>query len=119
MGKAEKLVKTVCGMCGVGCGLDITVENGRAIKVQGMKEHVISKPCRRGVDGEMVFVETTAGRARLKAVLTEDIREDVVQVTHGWPGDGNANLLIDSMNRDEISGFPAFKSQRCRILKAG
>jgi anaerobic selenocysteine-containing dehydrogenase len=69
-------------------------------------------------EGEEVFVETTAGRARLKAVVIEDIREDVVQVTHGWPGDGNANLLIDIMVRDKVSGFPAYKSKRCRLLQA-
>jgi len=69
-------------------------------------------------DGDKVFVETIAGRTRLNAVVTEDIREDVVQVTHGWPGDGNANLLIDDMVRDNVSGFPAYKSKRCRLIRA-
>ena len=37
------MVKTVCQMCFYYCGLDVTVENGEILKVEGMKEHPISK----------------------------------------------------------------------------
>ena len=41
-----EIVKTVCGMCGDSyavCGLDVYVENGRAVRIKGMKEHPTNK----------------------------------------------------------------------------
>lgn len=35
----NKTVKSVCPYCGVGCGIVIEVENGKAVKVSGNKEH--------------------------------------------------------------------------------
>ncbi|HEV3258264.1 MAG TPA: formate dehydrogenase subunit alpha [Gemmataceae bacterium] len=33
LGKPEKVVSTVCGYCGVGCGLDLNVKDGRILRV--------------------------------------------------------------------------------------
>lgn len=39
-----KIIKTVCCLCGnSGCGMDVTVEDGRVVKVQGDKDHPESK----------------------------------------------------------------------------
>ncbi len=38
-----KVAKTVCKMCYAGCGLDVHVEQGKIVKVEGMKEHPMNK----------------------------------------------------------------------------
>lgn len=39
-----KIIKTVCCLCGLsGCGMDVTVEDGKVVKVQGDKDHPESK----------------------------------------------------------------------------
>ncbi|MBL7119404.1 MAG: molybdopterin-dependent oxidoreductase [Dehalococcoidia bacterium] len=35
----HRVVKTACEMCWRGCGLDVYVENGKIVKVEGMSEH--------------------------------------------------------------------------------
>lgn len=35
----SKVVKTVCNMCTNHCGIDVRVENGKIVKVEGMPEH--------------------------------------------------------------------------------
>ena len=42
-----KIVKTVCNMCAVHCGLDAHVENGKIIKIGGMPEHLINTLCQK------------------------------------------------------------------------
>src|SRR4028118_1851549 len=44
---------TICGFCGVGCGLSITVEDGVITKVAGDKENPSSKgeACIKGREG--------------------------------------------------------------------
>ena len=46
-----EIVKTVCYMCTRACGMDVYVERGRMIKVEGMREHLVSKGglCPRGL----------------------------------------------------------------------
>jgi anaerobic selenocysteine-containing dehydrogenase len=40
----SKRVKTVCNLCGrTGCGMEIFVENGLVVEVQGDKDHPDSK----------------------------------------------------------------------------
>ncbi len=38
-----KLIKSTCPYCGVGCGLDVMVENGKVAKITGSKEHPTNK----------------------------------------------------------------------------
>lgn len=81
--------------------------------------------------GDWVCVSSPRGRIRMKAEVTENIRQDVVNVDHGWwfperggPDFGvwesNANLLTS----DEPPYDPAFGSYQlrgllCRIDKIG
>jgi anaerobic selenocysteine-containing dehydrogenase len=38
-----EIVKTTCYMCIRGCGMDAYVEQGRMVKAEGMREHLISQ----------------------------------------------------------------------------
>jgi len=46
----DRIVKTVCGLCGVWCGMLVHVRNGRAIKVEGDRNNPTSQGvlCRKG-----------------------------------------------------------------------
>jgi len=39
----KRVVKTLCQMCYFYCGLDVTVENGCILKVEGSREHPQNK----------------------------------------------------------------------------
>jgi len=67
-------------------------------------------------DGELVSVETQRGKIKIKAKLTEKIKEGVTHIPHGWEK-ANVNILTDIEARDPISGFPSLKSLLCRITK--
>ena len=54
----------------------------------------------------------------MKANVTDTILDGVVSVPHHWPGEANANILVDDINLDPISGFPPFKSQLCQVSRA-
>src|SRR3989304_8607343 len=44
----NKVVKMICPMCSIGCGLDVVVEDGRVVKTEGMPEHPINQICPKG-----------------------------------------------------------------------
>ena len=46
-----KVVKTVCMLCFMVCGINAHVKNGKLVKVEGMPEHAATKGviCPRGV----------------------------------------------------------------------
>ena len=39
----DRMYKTVCKMCYLGCGLDVYVKNGKIVQVAGMAEHPLNK----------------------------------------------------------------------------
>ena len=39
----QSLIPTICPYCGVGCGLYIAVEDGRAVGLEYMPEHPVSE----------------------------------------------------------------------------
>ena len=43
--KSMKLIKTVCNMCEVRCGINVYTDNGKIIKVEGMPEHPLNILC--------------------------------------------------------------------------
>ena len=45
----------------------------------------------------------------------EDILPGLVQITHGWPGDGNVNRITFDSIMDPISGFPLLTSIPVRL----
>ena len=39
----ERIVKTLCKMCYLQCGIDVFVENGKIVRVEGMKEYPLNQ----------------------------------------------------------------------------
>ena len=73
---------------------------------------------RRGIEsGDMVAVSSPRGVVKVKTRVTDIILPGVVHLPHHWPDEANANILCDDGNLDPISGFPAFKSQLCQVIK--
>ncbi len=68
--------------------------------------------------GEWIIVESNRGKIKVKALITNEMREGVVSIPHGWPGEANVNLLTDVHCREPIMGYPQMKSQLCAIRKA-
>ena len=68
-------------------------------------------------DGDPIIVASNRGEIRVKARVTEEMREGVVSIPHGWPGEANVNILTDIHCREPIMGYPQMKSQLCSIRK--
>ena len=68
-------------------------------------------------NGDKVNVKSLRGEITLKAKVTADIHPQVVCLNHGWE-EANANMLVDDMARDPISGYPSFRSLLCRVVRA-
>jgi len=66
----KEVVKTVCQMCFYYCGLDVTVENGEILKVEGMKEHPISKGrlCPKGLACQQLVTDPKRLKTPLRRV---------------------------------------------------
>ena len=69
-------------------------------------------------EGDWIIVESNRGQIRVKALVTEEMREGVVSIPHGWPREANVNLLTDVHCREPIMGYPQMKSQLCSVRKA-
>ena len=82
-------------------------------------------------DGQWIWIETRAGKIRMRAQVTPGILPGVVSMSHGWwqgcrelglPGYGwegaNANLLIAGDAHDPALGVPSARSSLCRISPA-
>lgn len=52
-GETATTVSTICSFCGTGCGLSVTAENGKIIKVAGDKNSPVShgETCVKGLQG--------------------------------------------------------------------
>lgn len=66
--------------------------------------------------GDTVEIETVTGKIRMKANPSVKIRKGDIQIYHGY-GEANANDLIGSRHTDPYSGYPGFKSSRCKITR--
>ncbi|MCU6747933.1 molybdopterin-dependent oxidoreductase [Faecalicatena acetigenes] len=64
--------------------------------------------------GDLVEIETITGKIRVKVNPSVKIRKGDVQMFHGY-GEANANDLIGSTHTDPYSGYPGFKSSRCKL----
>jgi len=43
MGKDAKVIVTDCTLCYHSCGTKVTVENGKAVKIEGLESHPLNK----------------------------------------------------------------------------
>ncbi len=80
----------------------------------------------RGIrDGDLVEVRTPRGGVPFRARVTRDIVRGAVECDMGGGGpvgsrawrEWNVNELTDLGNRDEITGFPVYKSLLCEVVK--
>ncbi len=52
----RRVITSLCGVCPAGCGMNVTVENGRIVKVGPIKDHPYSVICPRGMSApEVVY----------------------------------------------------------------
>lgn len=65
-------------------------------------------------DGSRARIVTPAGALELRVRVSDRVHPEAVVVPSGWAR-GNANVLTDLEGSDPISGFPALRSQVCRL----
>lgn len=84
-------------------------------------------------DGDWIFLDTEAGRVRLKAKFSDALHPSTVATVYGWwqgcqelklgghdpfsANGANANLLIPNRDDDAISASVAHRGQPCRLKK--
>lgn len=80
----------------------------------------------RGIKmADRVVIKTDRGSVTMRAFVTDKIMKGFVYAPVGGGGpigpdewkDANVNLLIDSKQYDEISGFPVYKTMLCQVKK--
>jgi len=105
-GVADKKVKTVCGYCGVGCGMYLEVKDGRIIRVSGDPDAPVNKGslCVKGRFG-MEFVHSAE---RLTKPL---IKKDGKFVEATW--DEALTLIASKLSEVQPGEFAAVASGRC------
>lgn len=79
-------------------------------------------------DGDMVVVETRAGKATGRAKLTQGIRPDTIAVSYhyghwslGFPDEAKQGTWINQaleLNPDKISGMNSFNDTKCKLYRA-
>ena len=70
----------------------------------------------RGIEtGDDVELSTELGSIRAKAEVTNIVRDDTIDMFHGWE-QANVNL-VHARDFDPISGFPSYKEGLCQVTK--
>ncbi len=78
---------------------DLNPKDARKLKIQ---------------QGDSIRVTTTAGSIFLKANLTHTVEPGAVFIYQDYP-DADVNSIISPEHLDPISGFPGYRSLRCRV----
>ncbi len=76
--------------------------------------------------GDWVYLETSRGRLKYRAQVTDDIVPGAIEANMGGGGplgteawqECNVNDLTDLTNYDPISGFPVYKALLCEVVRA-
>lgn len=64
----------------------------------------------------MIVIQTPTGSLEIAVQISAQIPKGQVYLFHGYR-EADANLLTGRDNLDPYSGFPAFRSTACNILK--
>ncbi len=66
----SEMIKTICQMCYFYCGLDVTVEGGRILRVEGMREHPVShgRLCAKGLASAQLVTDPQRLKTPLRRV---------------------------------------------------
>lgn len=78
---------------------DLNPKDARALKIQ---------------QGDPIRITTMAGSIFLKANLTHTVEPGAIFVYQDYP-DADVNSIIPAEHLDPISGFPGYRSLRCRV----
>lgn len=88
----------------------------RSMRKEPMVDINVSDAEQLGVKkGDVVEIQTKTGSVRIKVNPSVKIRKGDVQLYHGYT-EANANDLIGSRHTDPYSGYPGFKSSRCKLI---
>lgn len=68
--------------------------------------------------GDMIEIATPKGKITLKANPSHMIKEGTVSIYHDY-AQADVNSIIDWNHLDPYSGFPGYKTVRCRMTKVG
>jgi anaerobic selenocysteine-containing dehydrogenase len=65
-----QVIKTICQMCYFYCGLDVTVEEGRILKVEGMREHPVNggRLCAKGLASAQLVTDPKRLKTPLRRI---------------------------------------------------
>jgi anaerobic selenocysteine-containing dehydrogenase len=99
----EKIVKTTCALCPSGCGLDVRVVNGKAVKVEGSALHPLNQGvcCLKGQTSlEMLYSPERIEHPRIQ--LGERGSGDWKEIS--W--DEALGIITDKLNKLRKAGKP-------------
>ncbi len=72
----------------------------------------------RGIkSGDMISVSSPRGSITMKANVIDAILPGVIMVPYEWSGEANANILIDDLYLDPVTGYAPLKAQLCQVNK--
>lgn len=69
-------------------------------------------------EGDEIELSTLRGSITVKVHLTLSVPEGLVNMFHGY-SEADAESIMDGDHLDPYSGFPAYRSTRCAVRKAG
>lgn len=69
-------------------------------------------------EGDEIEISTLRGSITVKVHLTLSVPEGLVNMFHGY-SEADAESIMDGEHLDPYSGFPAYRSTRCAVKKAG
>lgn len=69
-------------------------------------------------EGDRIVISTLRGRVTVLVHPTGSVPPGLVNLYHGYP-EADVNSLLDGDHLDPYSGFPAYRSTRCAVTKAG
>ncbi len=67
--------------------------------------------------GDDISITTPAGSISVKAEVTNAAKEGVVFMFQSYAEEANVNRIIDIDHLDPYSGFPGYRTVRCRVKK--
>lgn len=69
--------------------------------------------------GDAIAITTPRGSIHVKAELTYTVKRGVVFMFHSYADQADVNRIIDWNHLDPYSGFPGYRTVRCRVEKEG
>ena len=107
MPQANRLARTTCPYCGVGCGVTATLENGQLIAVEGDREHPANygRLCVKGTalhetlgeQGRLLKPRVDGQEVSWEQALTTTAER--LQAQRPWPAVGGGVSVWATLNR--------------------